>query len=201
MPTGIYKRIIGLNYGFPNQGFQKGQQSLRKGKHHTLKTKELLRNANLGKKQSLETIGKRAFQMRGEKNPLYRKMGELHPKWIKDRNLLKKEFGRRSSAYKNWKKQIEKRDNSKCRIDNQECKGRIESHHIFNWIDYPELRFIINNGITLCHFHHPRKWEEEKRMIPIFQELIISKSSDDVGIISKPLDVKLEDIPIEEIIS
>jgi hypothetical protein len=67
---------------------------------------------------------------------------------------------------------VKKRDEWKCRLLTSDCKGRLESHHILNWIDYPELRYILTNGITLCAFHHPRKWEEEKRMIPIFQELL-----------------------------
>lgn len=36
-----------------------------------------------------------------------------------------------------------------------------------------ETRYEINNGITLCHFHHPRKREKEKELSPFFQELIL----------------------------
>lgn len=32
-----------------------------------------------------------------------------------------------------------------------------------------------NNGITLCHNHHPRKRIEEKQLVPVFQSLILSK--------------------------
>lgn len=45
-------------------------------------------------------------------------------------------------------------------------------HHILGFKEHPELRYDINNGITLCHFHHPRKKEEEKRLIPTFMELV-----------------------------
>lgn len=68
--------------------------------------------------------------------------------------------------------EVKKRDNWKCKLLSSNCKGRLEAHHIFNWVDYPELRYVVNNGITLCAFHHPRGREEEKRMIPIFQELL-----------------------------
>ena len=37
---------------------------------------------------------------------------------------------------------------------------------------WPELRYDINNGITLCHFHHPIVREEEKRLIPTYKELV-----------------------------
>ena len=64
------------------------------------------------------------------------------------------------------------RDNFKCKIADQNCKGRIEAHHILGWTAYPELRYQLNNGITLCHAHHPRKRAEEKRLIPTFNELL-----------------------------
>ena len=39
--------------------------------------------------------------------------------------------------------------------------------------DYsPKLRYEVNNGITLCHFHHPRKINDEMNLAPIFQELV-----------------------------
>ena len=103
------------------------------------------------------------LEMRGENSPVY----------IKDRTKLKKsEKKHLDSAYINWMLEVKKRDGWKCRLLNSDCKGRLESHHIFNWIDYPELRYILTNGITLCAFHHPRGREEEKRMIPILQELL-----------------------------
>ena len=40
----------------------------------------------------------------------------------------------------------------------------------------PELRYQVNNGITLCQAHHPLKRAEEKRLIPFFNGLLpISK--------------------------
>jgi len=71
-----------------------------------------------------------------------------------------------------WRKQIFQRDSFKCKIDNSDCKGQLEAHHILSWREFPELRFDINNGITLCHAHHPRKRAEEKRSIPTFKELV-----------------------------
>lgn len=99
--------------------------------------------------------------------------GEKNLFWIKDRTKLKtSERKDLDVQYKNWRKEVKDRDNWNCRLSSNDCKGRLESHHIFNWIDYPELRYVINNGITLCAFHHPRGREEEKRMIPILQELL-----------------------------
>jgi hypothetical protein len=56
--------------------------------------------------------------------------------------------------YIQWKKMILKRDNYKC----QQCYSvdRLHVHHIKSWDTYPELRFDINNGITLCISCHAR---------------------------------------------
>lgn len=102
---------------------------------------------------------------------------EHHPRWIKDRAQLKERSprgwdGKLSYEYINWMKQVKNRDYWKCRIANDDCSGRVEAHHILNWVQYPELRFEIKNGITLCHAHHPRKRAEEKRLVPFFMELV-----------------------------
>jgi len=80
------------------------------------------------------------------------------------------------SKYRFWMFAVKGRDNWKCRIANEDCNGRLEAHHILNWIDYPELRYEINNGITLCYAHHPRKRAEEKKLIPFFKELVLVPS-------------------------
>ena len=92
--------------------------------------------------------------------------------YMEDRTQLAVKQQRNDMAYQEWRKSIWSRDNFKCKINNQDCDGRIEAHHILNWRDHPELRYEINNGITLCHAHHPRKRAEEKRLIPTFRELV-----------------------------
>lgn len=100
-----------------------------------------------------------------------------HPCWFKDRNLLKKsDRNGKSSVCMEWKKNIYKRDNWKCKINNEYCDGRLEAHHILPWIDFPELRFDINNGITLCHAHHPRKRKDVAELSPYLQKLVAEKN-------------------------
>jgi len=98
--------------------------------------------------------------------------GENNPRWISDRTKLAKRHQRNDMAYQDWRKQVWLRDNFKCKIANPDCKGKIEAHHILPWRDYVELRYEINNGITLCVAHHPRKRAEEKRLSPYFMELV-----------------------------
>ncbi len=110
-------------------------------------------------------LGKKLIHMLKDKNP----------KWIKDRSLIKKQEERNNPNDKQWKYAVYKRDNFKCRIENKDCGGRIEAHHILSWRNYPELRYEINNGVTLCHAHHPKKRAEEKQLIPYFMGLVETK--------------------------
>jgi hypothetical protein len=67
---------------------------------------------------------------------------------------------------------IFKRDFFTCKIKNEDCRGRIEAHHILGWTKHKELRYNINNGITLCHYHHPRKKIDEENGVNLFKQLI-----------------------------
>lgn len=123
-------------------------------------------------KMSLSHIGHKPSEESRQKMSESRK-GEKHWNYKKDRSTLKRRDNRRDDMYyKDWRSAVYKRDNFKCRLLSEECKGKIEAHHIFRWSEYPTLRYVITNGITLCRFHHPLKVEEEKRLIPIFQELV-----------------------------
>jgi hypothetical protein len=100
-------------------------------------------------------------------------IGENHFNFVKDREaLVKNEKKHLDGRYRQWMLAVKKRDKWKCKIINSDCKGRLESHHILNWKNYPKLRYDINNGITLCHFHHPRKRQDEINLSPYFKELV-----------------------------
>lgn len=60
---------------------------------------------------------------------------------------------RRSKEFKLWREAVFKRDDWIC----QECKirgGELHPHHIKPFAFFPELRFAIDNGITLCKGCH-----------------------------------------------
>lgn len=138
-------------------------------------TREAIRNSLLGRKLSEET--KQKIKLKAKRGKEHHFWGKNHSgvnnaRWIEDRTKLAKRQERNDMAYKEWRKQVWVRDNYKCRIKDKNCLGKIEAHHILGWTEYPELRYQINNGITLCHAHHPRKRAEEKRLIPTFMELV-----------------------------
>lgn len=153
------------NYGKPT--WNKGIKGVF---FHSEETKRKMSESGTGLSHGKGRIawnkGKSAHWMKGERNH----------KWISDRTKLKRyndvAKDRRSYAYSNWRMNVWLRDNFKCKIANDDCKGRIEVHHILGYTLYPELRYIINNGITLCHAHHPRKRAEEKRLEPVFKALV-----------------------------
>jgi hypothetical protein len=172
MPSGVYKHKKGY-----------------KSKYIvTESARNNMRISHLGKYSRTEA-GKISFRekMSGKNNPMNRpgvrekqktniRKGEHHYKWNPDREEIKKRddnSGRRSSSYNTWVLAVYGRDNYKCRIGNEDCKGRIEAHHILSYTTFPELRYDINNGITLCHYHHPFKRVEEQKMIPIFKKLVL----------------------------
>lgn len=75
--------------------------------------------------------------------------GDRHPNWkggCKNRD-------RGTFEYKFWKNECFERDNYTCQICNKRG-GYLEVHHIKSWKDYPELRYDVNNGQTLCKTCH-----------------------------------------------
>lgn len=74
--------------------------------------------------------------------------------------------------YKKWAKEVKTRDKYKCRIADENCSDGIIAHHILGFASYPELRYQTNNGITLCHAHHPRGRAKEIKLSPYFQDLV-----------------------------
>ena len=99
--------------------------------------------------------------------------GSKHYNWNPDRRKV--EGNKRTLIdldYRIWARSVKKRDNWQCKINNNECSGRLEAHHILPWSKFPELRYNLNNGITLCHFHHPRKRAEEIKLAPMFQNMV-----------------------------
>jgi len=59
------------------------------------------------------------------------------------------------TEYKNWRKAVFERDNYACQHPGCDKRGGwMNADHIKPWAYYPELRYDVNNGRTLCVEHH-----------------------------------------------
>ena len=71
--------------------------------------------------------------------------------------------------YKNWRVSVYKRDDFQCQL----CKSkkRLEAHHIKRWAEFPQLRFDVNNGVTLCRGCHRKITNNEQQLEPLFMKI------------------------------
>jgi hypothetical protein len=99
----------------------KGRIPWLKGKHHTIETR---------KKMSEIRSGKLGSNWRGGITPI--------------NNTIRK-----SLEYKLWRTAVFERDKYTCRFCLQRG-GKLQADHIKPFATYPELRFAIDNGRTLC---------------------------------------------------
>jgi predicted restriction endonuclease len=71
-----------------------------------------------------------------------------------------------------WRKQVYKRDSFKCQWPNCGVHKRLNAHHIKNWAQFPGLRFLPDNGITLCKNHHDQIKGQEELYAHTFLRLV-----------------------------
>jgi 5-methylcytosine-specific restriction endonuclease McrA len=74
--------------------------------------------------------------------------GANHPNFKGGKRARKEDY-----QLKKWRKDVFMRDNYTC----QHCKkkaGKLEAHHIKTWAEFPNLRYELENGITLCYDCH-----------------------------------------------
>jgi len=141
--------------------------ALFRGRRHSKKSRKKMSKIRKGRKAwNKGLIG---FRL-GEKRPGIMPIGENHWSW--KGGISRNIHSTKEPKYRAWRTSVFTRDKFTCRIADVNCDGQLQAHHILRWAEYPELRYDINNGITLCQAHHPRKRAEEKRLIPTFVELV-----------------------------
>ena len=136
--------------------FQKGNK-IWLGKKLSAVTKEKIRQKAIGNKRALgrkrtkEAIekikiartNKPRLDLRGNKNPNWR--GDSTAESFKIRHSLE---------YKIWRRAVFERDNYTCIWGGKEHGSKLNADHIKPFALFPELRFAIDNGRTLCEDCH-----------------------------------------------
>lgn len=93
-------------------------------------------------KMKLARKGKSAHWNKGEKSPMWK--GGVTPE---NKRL------RGTTEFYSWREAVFTRDNWTC----QKTKvrgGKLHPHHVLNFSQYPELRYDVNNGITVSEKAH-----------------------------------------------
>lgn len=118
----------------------------------------VIRNEKIGKRQKelqqepafrerfLSWIKERTASQKWRDSAHFQK-GDKHPAY--KGNASERESAMGGYKYKKWRTDVFKRDNYTC----QDCGnkgGYLHAHHLKEWAKYPELRYEITNGITLC---------------------------------------------------
>lgn len=128
----------------------------------SLSTKKAMSNPDVISKMSLCKKGKPNACI-GQKRP--NMTGVNNPRW-KGGLSTEHEQIRKSTEYKLWRKAVFARDNYTC-VACKATKCELNADHIKPFAFFPELRFAIDNGATLCvpcHRKTPTYGEGAKSM-------------------------------------
>jgi 5-methylcytosine-specific restriction endonuclease McrA len=93
-----------------------------------------------------------------------------------------------SAAYTAWRDQVIVRDGRRCQLCSK-VPRQVEIHHIKTWESTPELRYSVDNGVTLCRRCHRYKVNyHEREYEAFFMNKVAQKTSpDDFALILKAL--------------
>lgn len=122
-----------------------------KGKKFSEDHRKKLSESHKGYKYSEERRKKLSNDRKGDKSHFWK--GGLTKINAKIRNGIE---------LKIWREKVFERDNWTCQKCGKRGNGELNAHHIKKFSEYPELRFITSNGITLCKKCH--KEDHKKKL-------------------------------------
>ncbi|MFH1625261.1 MAG: HNH endonuclease [Pseudomonadota bacterium] len=117
----------------------------RKMYQMTDEIRDKIRRANIGKKRIFKNLEETKKRMSIAQRKIWDKKGR------NPQNRSKHV----THEYVLWRMEIFNRDNFTC-MSCERVGGILNAHHIKEWINFPELRYEITNGITLCEECHKK---------------------------------------------
>lgn len=132
----------------------KGRISTFKGKRHSDSAKQAMSDRAKGHKRRVgkrhtEETKKRISMLTKERTP----RGEKH--YAFSHGQSQRNFcDRRTIEYKQWRLAVFERDGYTCKKCGDNTGGNLRAHHIKSFAEFPDMRFVVSNGITLCHDCH-----------------------------------------------
>lgn len=124
------------------------------GVEHNMQLSDCVKKA---KETSLLRYGVENYTQTDEWRNAFR--GENNPKWKGDLATTVRD-GRELPEYRDWRKSVFNRDFYTCKCcGSRNGNGKyiyLEAHHMYNWNDYPDLRYDVDNGATLCKECHTK---------------------------------------------
>ena len=124
-----------------NKG-KKGCTPWNKGKLLPLAIRERQSLSHKGKR--LSTDHKKAISL----GLIGKFVGENNPAW-RGGTSTERERLMGSLNYRAWREAVFSRDDFRC-FDCGTRTGPLNAHHLYSWALFPRLRFVLENGITLC---------------------------------------------------
>ena len=172
-----------------NPDYRKKMSKVHKGYKHSEETKRKISESNKGKKHTEETKRKMREVKKGKGNGLTGKKHskETRKKMSEVRKGSKSHFWkgginsindtiRKGIEYRLWRSDVFERDKYLCQMpDCDKTERYLNAHHIKKFADYPELRFDISNGITLCKKCHNKIRRQEEKYEELFTNIINCK--------------------------
>lgn len=157
MPRGVYKRkpiteTARKILSDSHKGLPSPMGML--GKKHSEATKKNMVKSHMGQPATIGMTGKNhKEETRRKISNTHLKNREKHPNWKGGNRREIHKIIRQSLEYRLWRESVFKRDDWTCVW----CKikgKRLNADHIKPFSLFPELRFAIDNGRTLCEECH-----------------------------------------------
>jgi 5-methylcytosine-specific restriction endonuclease McrA len=121
-------------------------------------------NPFFGKRHSSETIQRAKNDMRT------RHYGVANSRW---RGGITSEYNKERHSFlsREWRNKVFNRDGFTCQKCGDNKGGNLRAHHLLPWRYYPDYRYCMDNGITLCNKCHDEihKRKVESCLFPVLK--------------------------------